>query len=462
MIFGKKAFTIFIPLLFFAQVVLSQTDSSLVISNIRLVGNNKTKEYVIHRELSFKVGDTLSTSEINNELEFSRNNLLNTSLFNYVTIEHFKVDEVFTEVLIVVTERWYILPAPILDVADPNFNTWWETKDFRRLNWGTAVLNNNFRGRNEQLGMLFQFGYSKRFALMYDVPYTEKHQNVGFGAYSSYEQRYEVVYGTENNKRLFTRPSGRSREEWFNAVYVKLRNEIYNSHQFSLLYRDAQVQDSIVINNPDYFSNGASRFQFFEVNYIFKNDHRDYKAYPLNGYFLRLDINHVGLGIVSPVSLTSSTLEAKNFVKLSDRFYWAVGAKGKVVLQDSQPYFLQRSLGYDDFVRGYEYYVIDGRHFGLFKTNFKMKLVDSGKKKIPGVNNPRYSSFHYAFYLNLFTDAGYVSDSEYFNNLLANDWMIGYGIGLDLVTFYDKVFRVEFARNRLNESGFFIHFVQPI
>ena len=40
--------------------------------------------------------------------------------------------------------------------------------------------------------------------------------------------------------------------------------------------------------------------------------------------------------------------------------------------------------------------------------------------------------------------------------------MVGYGVGLDFVTYYDKVIRVEFSTNKLNEFGFFLHFVQPI
>ena len=76
--------------------------------------------------------------------------------------------------------------------------------------------------------------------------------------------------------------------------------------------------------------------------------------------------------------------------------------------------------------------------------------------------NPTISNFHYAFYLNTFVDVGYVNDDIYLNNSLANQFMLGYGIGIDFVTYYDKVIRVEFSTNRLNEFGFFLHFVQPI
>ena len=46
-------------------------------------------------------------------------------------------------------------------------------------------------------------------------------------------------------------------------------------------------------------------------------------------------------------------------------------------------------------------------------------------------------------------------------NPLANEWLSGYGLGLDLVTSYDQVMRVEYALNALGEDGLFLHFSQP-
>ncbi len=36
--------------------------------------------------------------------------------------------------------------------------------------------------------------------------------------------------------------------------------------------------------------------------------------------------------------------------------------------------------------------------------------------------------------------------------------MLGGGFGLDIVTYYDLVFGVEFSINRSGDQGFFIHF----
>ena len=143
-------------------------------------------------------------------------------------------------------------------------------------------------------------------------------------------------------------------------------------------------------------------------------------------------------------------------------FYWASSAKGKFTFQEFQSYYFQNMLGYNDFVRGYEYYVIDGKYALLLKSNIKYKIASSKKTMLPLVRNPGISNFHYAFYLNAFVDVGFVGDDYFVNNLLANNTMVGYGVGLDFVTYYDKVIRVDFSTNKLNEVGFFLHFVQPI
>jgi hypothetical protein len=63
----------------------------------------------------------------------------------------------------------------------------------------------------------------------------------------------------------------------------------------------------------------------------------------------------------------------------------------------------------------------------------------------------------YAF-VNVFFDAGFVEDKFFYkNNSLVNSWQYGYGLGLDMVTYYDVVVRLEYSLNKQQQSGFFIH-----
>jgi len=127
-----------------------QTKGKIVVSNILIVGNKKTKEKVILRELNFSSGDSLGMRSLNEKIELSKRNLNNTSLFLEVDIKPIPVDGRFFDILITVKERWYFWPSPGIELADPNINTWWETKDFSRINLRLSLNQGNFRGRVPQ------------------------------------------------------------------------------------------------------------------------------------------------------------------------------------------------------------------------------------------------------------------------------------------------------------------------
>ena len=65
---------------------LASDDSLIVVKSISISGNKITKNYIIFRELVFKIGDTLSPAILDQKIKKSNENLMNISLFNFVTI----------------------------------------------------------------------------------------------------------------------------------------------------------------------------------------------------------------------------------------------------------------------------------------------------------------------------------------------------------------------------------------
>ena len=102
-------------LLLLPLVVMSQQDTTsyIVISDIVIEGNKVTKESVILKELTFAVGDTIDISRLEEELLFCKENIQNTTLFNFVEINCLKnadsPDELTLQIK--VTERWYLWPC---------------------------------------------------------------------------------------------------------------------------------------------------------------------------------------------------------------------------------------------------------------------------------------------------------------------------------------------------------------
>jgi hypothetical protein len=46
--------------------------------------------------------------------------------------------------------------------------------------------------------------------------------------------------------------------------------------------------------------------------------------------------------------------------------------------------------------------------------------------------------------------------------MLPDSFLRGIGAGIDIVTYYDKVMRLEYSVNGWGESGIFIHFIAGI
>lgn len=440
--------------------------SKKIISRIWISGNKRTKEKIIYRELGFKEGDSIPTAELESVLERAKSNLVNTLLFNYVEVSHQNIDSTFCDVVIVLTERLYFWVIPVFQFADPNFNTWWLNKDFSRTNFGLVLLKKNFRGMNEDLGMKFQLGYSKEYVFAYRRPYLNKNQDFGGGLWMNYTQNNEITVATDSNKRVFyTGSTGNSRDELSIKPYLTYRKRLYNINTLELRYTRIRIEDTVTRFTSDYLPGNKDKVNYFGLYYQFRHDTRDNKGYPLTGRLSQMEFVWNGLPFMKDngLNVMHVTLTHNEFYTLSEKLFFATQLKVKANLGGRIPYFFQEGLGYQNYVRGYEYYVIDGQHFGLFKSNFKYQLFQSKVHNIKPLEWTNLYRLHYAVYFNLYIDAGYVSDNYYSTqNFLSNEFIYGTGIGLDLVAYYDKVVRFEYSMNKAFEKGFFIHFMKPI
>ena len=445
------------------EKVLAQ-ESKFVVNEIVIEGNKRTKPQIIFRELAFHINDTLNNQNIVEKIKKSEENLLNTSLFNFVTITY-KTDSNVLSFHISLKERWYTWPNPILEISDRNFNTWVENKNWDHINYGFYLSQENVRGRKETLRILFRKGYREEFGLSYMMPSINRKQTIGINVSSSFSQNHEIPVSAVNNKVIFYKTTNfHVFKQYANSVMLTYRPNIYNTSSVRLNYTNIAITDSVHYLYPDFFEKMDKR-AFFTFAVRFKQDCRDSKAYPLKGHLLDIEVVKEGLGLLkNELNQLYTAVYAKKFAQINNRLFYGVSVGTKISEIPSKSYYFQRSLGYgNDFVRGYEYYVIDGQNFVLAKTNFKYNLLPTKIKSFSWIPLKKFNTLHYALYSNIFFDCGYVKDI-YFkrNNQLNNSFIYGLGIGLDFVTYYDKVLRVEYSINKQKEQGIFIHFIAPI
>ncbi|MBT4775601.1 MAG: hypothetical protein HON99_07775 [Crocinitomicaceae bacterium] len=452
-------------LLPYATLAQKTRDTSFFrITEINIIGNFKTEDRIVLIAADLTINQRIPKKDMKLQFETAENNVQNTDLFNTVDISNFPINDTLTELIITVSERWFFWPIPIVENADPNFNTWWQRKDFSRLNYGLVLMYNNLGGKAQGIGGLIQLGYSKRFALLYNIPYASSNGKLGVSFYGGYDQQHEVTIGTNNNKRVFyTGLGGNTKEHWQLQFSLLHRHKIVTTNTISAAFKNVSIVPPVSALKQDYLGDSLPNIRYLELSYLFKKDKRNYKHYPLTGYYLDLLIQQHGLGINNNLFLTTFEGSASKFLKVHNRVYGAIGFKGKFTPQNNIPYFLQQGLGYDNNLRGYEYYVVDGNHFGMFKSNIKLELIEKKNSLLKKIKNQKFNTFYYALYLNFFADLGYV-DNQFSAqaNSFSNQWLYSSGIGLDLSTYYDSVFRLEFSINKQKESGFFLHFTQPI
>ncbi len=469
----KIKFTILLAgllLLFsFAEAQNDPADSLLVIEKIFVKGIKKTKSAIILRELPVKEGDTIISSFRETLEDKMVMNLMNTSLFNFVEVKS-ETEGSGINFIIRVEERWYLWPTFYLEIADRNLNTWWNKKDFGRLNYRLGLLKQNFRGRMEELSLQYQAGYEEEYSLEYTVPYLDKKKTHGLMLLADHYAFHTIQYGSVDHSLVYATVNedyiSRSLQLSLSYIY---RPGIHMRHQLTVGWRSFWLHDTLLYLNRNYASDNKESFLYF--SYILKLDHRDYRPYPLNGFYTDFEARKFGLpGAELDYSLVKTTFR-KYFTLADGKWFFASGVTAQAQLGKPMPYYLMadRGLGYHrDFVRGMEYYVFDQPDWIYAKNNLKRKVLPRKIINIGFLENKlfgeKFSKIPVEIFANVFYDAGYVMApfSEEAVNPLVNRWQHGFGIGVDLVTYYDKVLRTELTWNHLGEAGVYFHMIAPI
>ncbi len=243
------------------------------------------------------------------------------------------------------------------------------------------------------------------------------------------------------------------------------RPGIYSRHRFRVHYVDEWISDTIAALNPHFFGDGYQRFRYFSADYVFRYDIRDSKIYPLEGMAAKIKVERIGLGILKDFPHQNLEAEGTFFFhrKLYNRLYFANVATGKIASNNQLPQVMQDAFGYSVNMTGYDDFVIDGTDYFVNKVVLKYQLVSPREVSLPYKKLQQFTKVHYAMYLNLLGDLGYVHNNSIYDptNYMINEWQYSVGIGLDFVTYYDKVFGFEFALNRYGQRGFFFHAKTP-
>jgi outer membrane protein assembly factor BamA len=456
-----RCFQIFVVIIFWQQIALTQNDF-VVITQITIQGNDKTKPEAILREIDFSVNDTIALIKLATVLLENEKRLKSTGLFSEVNInlKNWNPDIKEVNVHILVKEGWYVYPYVIFELADRNFNVWAKEFDYsiQRLNYGIALTHINFTGGKDKFKAKLQFGFTGKYELYYEYPYFKN--GWGFASNLFYSYNKEISYKTIENRPLFYKAEDERNllSHIRGSFAITKRKSAFTFHTARLSYYYGKVDKEIPLRfNEDYFLYGNSILQFLRFEYEFVYNKLRYPLYPELGYFIKINFKKDGFGRSKSYNNTSVFAEYSKHWNFLKRFIYSTRIKIKGNLQRNRiPYLYTQALGYEnDVVTGYQLYVIDGTDFALMNNSLKCNIFKKDfyfKKWVPKKLRP----FSTQVFLRFNGDFSYVNEPfNKINNPLSNSFLYGFGPGLDIVFFHNMILSFDFSFNAQGESGFF-------
>jgi outer membrane protein insertion porin family len=432
-----KQIAVIITLLTAAASLLAQTDSIEVraltsfgtIDTIIIVGNEKTKDIVILREMSLKPGMN-ATPEA---MEFDKGRIYSTGLFTRVEMSVFPIEGKNT-LLVDLNERWYIIPLPLFGFRD---------NDPAKAYYGAGLLHNNFRGLNQKLFGSIIFGYNPSIALSFSDPMFDRANDLYFSSSASYSQ-------VRNRSELARASSANNFDERHYDFFASLgkRFTLYENAGISLGYQIVKVTE--LGPGRTVSPRGIDKFLSGSLSYAY--DSRNLRDYTTKGWLYSAYVSKIGFG-ESDVSFTRIGGDVRWFAPVNGALTIGSRIHGSIVSGGAIPTYARSYFGYGERIRGYFKDVFEGENIAGTSLELRWQLFAPRVVKFEAISLPQeFSIWRWGISLELFADAG----TTWFRGepVALNKFNAGYGAGIVVLLPYDYVVRTEYAWNDRGRGQF--------
>lgn len=417
------------PLCIFAQsdTLFFEGDYNIVVDSIHITGNEKTEDFIILRELTFGIGDTLNPQIAS----YNRERIYSLRIFNEVRLKPYLSDG--KNILqIEIEESWYIYPIPFVTLKD---------RDWEKVSYGVSVSVLNFRGRNETLSGSAAFGYDPSFSFRYFNPNISYNQNLNF--------QVNLGYSTSTNKSSEAENLyGDSFEQKIITSRVQLGKRFGNYHWAYLKTGFDYIETPFYLQGVNASDDNIDKTLVVGASYVY--DTRDLTLYAAEGIYALLNYEFKGLGI-DGINYRIADLEFREYRKIVEKFTAKWRFSVRHTAGDVVPYYDYSYLGYSERVRGYFY---DGKSEGndrfLGSVEINYPIIQETRINlyfIPILPNSLLS-YRVAVIAGLFGDTGTTRKNG--EPLAIKNFNSGYGTGISFLLLPYFICRLEFA---INDNG---------
>lgn len=430
-----KLLTINFFLISFSLYGQTQEDSlkllyPLKVDSIFISGNEITEEFIITRELTFGINDTIDFETA----DYNRERIYSLGIFNQVALIPFQVNG--KNVLnINVEESWYIYPIPFVNIKE---------RDWKKLSFGAFLVLKNFRGRNETLSAVFAFGYDPSYSLSYYNPNSIGNENIFLSTRISYStvanksSVAEMLYG-----------------QGFEQKVINTNLEI--GRRFDLFHRIALQTGYSYIETPFFIdginASGSRIDRVFSLGAGYQYDTRDLIQFPKQGLFINTSFIQKGLGI-NDINYSVASFDLRNYHNIAGKLHFKWRIANRSTFGDQVPYYDNSIIGLENRIRGFFFDNFEGMHLYLASAELYHPVIEELKINLDFIPiiPKKLLSYRFGLYVHAFADAGAVHKRE--SAFGIGNFKKGYGAGFTVLILPYYAARAEIAINEYRRTEF--------
>lgn len=420
-----RQFLLFISLVSFsaAQDVtlpsFAWPDSTYRVSQIYYIGNEVTKVHIIEEEMSLKPGDLITHEAV----QFDINRIYSLRLFTKVDIQVIPDSTETATLSVIVSERWYFYPFPVLGLKD---------RDFSKIYYGLGIAHNNVAGNNVQMYGAFGLGYDPFVSFNYVNPRIDA-ENKLFFSFRSY-------YTEQKNRSIVSLAGAPNFDENRSGIELTLgkRYSLFTTFSMKLEYLNLSVSNNVIGRTLS--SNGRDEFYSLHVSYSY--DTRDLKEYASYGTLIGIGLSKFGL-FEQEVNYQRIGIDVRRYIPtwydvvVAGRIFGNLAGGGRI------PNYGHTFFGYSERIRGYFDTILEGEQIAGASVEAHIPIITPRYVTLGFIPIDQFRDIRYAMNIALFADAGrtwYRNEPSPLNSLYS-----GYGAGIHLLLAYSFVGRIEFA-----------------
>ena len=420
----------------------------MTIERIILIGNEKTKDEVILREMQLQEGGRFNLEYLENDVK----RLYNLGLFNRVDVVPAPLSSSKINLVFEFEEGFYFLPIPQGGIKEGSLKKIWG---------GVNFLWKNFRGRNETMNMSFGVGYEPFISVSYLNPWIFGNSHYFFQTSFRYSRTYPRSVGNADSTGVIFNK---------NEVPTYIMNDMMGDIRIGKYFGKNTSVSALLQFNSIYTSEyqpGRTVSQdgldvFPTAGLDFTYDTRDYSKFATYGSYYYLKLSRSGL-FHKDIDLNKFRFDLRRFIpiKLTNDYALVLSGRINSVLSfggGEIPVYLKESIGYDNLIRGWDNFVLMGEDKLLGSLELRIPLLKpfyvKGSdhfiiRKVPLANK---FSYRYGVYATLFFDLGGVWGRK--EQIYDSQFKNGFGAGLNLLLPFDFVARVDFGLRKINKDDF--------